>query len=210
MGSSTNTPYDDVFRTLLNDCPRLIIPVVNDTFGMNYTYDEDVILYNNEFFITASSGRHDEVITDSHFRIRNEKYHLECQSTNDKTMVVRMFQYDVQIAIKDGELAENVYRIRFPKSAILYLRSGRNTPDAVQVEIVVPGDSCTYSVPAIKMKSYSVDDIFEKKLLFLIPFYIFVYESGFSEYESSGSALEKLKGTFSGIVTRLDALCRKK
>ncbi len=30
----TNTPYDDVFRTLLNDCsPPLIIPVINEVFG---------------------------------------------------------------------------------------------------------------------------------------------------------------------------------
>ncbi len=32
-----NTPYDDVFRTLLNDCTELIIPVVNEIFGENYT-----------------------------------------------------------------------------------------------------------------------------------------------------------------------------
>ncbi len=27
-----NTPYDDVFRTLLNDCSRLIIPIINEVF----------------------------------------------------------------------------------------------------------------------------------------------------------------------------------
>ena len=26
------TPYDDVHRTMLNDCPKLIIPVVNEMF----------------------------------------------------------------------------------------------------------------------------------------------------------------------------------
>lgn len=33
----TNTPYDDVFRTLLTDCTELILPVVNEIFHMNYT-----------------------------------------------------------------------------------------------------------------------------------------------------------------------------
>ena len=28
-----NTPYDDVFRTLVNDCSPLIIPVINEVFG---------------------------------------------------------------------------------------------------------------------------------------------------------------------------------
>ena len=29
---NTATPYDDVHRTMLNDCPELIIPVVNEMF----------------------------------------------------------------------------------------------------------------------------------------------------------------------------------
>ena len=33
----SSTPYDDVFRTLLNDCSRLILPVLNEIFGENYT-----------------------------------------------------------------------------------------------------------------------------------------------------------------------------
>lgn len=32
----SNTPYDDVFRTLLNDCSFLIIPVINEVFGEHY------------------------------------------------------------------------------------------------------------------------------------------------------------------------------
>ena len=33
---TVNTPYDDVFRTLLNDCSSLIIPVVNEIFHESY------------------------------------------------------------------------------------------------------------------------------------------------------------------------------
>ncbi len=31
--TTTSTPYDDVFRTLLNDCSSLIIPVINEVFS---------------------------------------------------------------------------------------------------------------------------------------------------------------------------------
>lgn len=31
------TPYDDVFRTLLNDCTELVIPLVNEVFGARRT-----------------------------------------------------------------------------------------------------------------------------------------------------------------------------
>ena len=38
-----NTPYDDVFRTLLNDCSSLIIPVINEVFSEHYTGKEEII-----------------------------------------------------------------------------------------------------------------------------------------------------------------------
>ena len=77
MDKSTGNPYDDVFRTLQNDCPELLIPVVND---------------------------------------------------------------------------------KFPRSAVFYLRSTRNTPDSMEVQLYVPEDSCRYQIPAIKIEDYSVDD----------------------------------------------------
>ncbi len=44
----TNTPYDDVFRTLLNDCSGLIIPVINEVFGEHYTGEEEIVFSLNE------------------------------------------------------------------------------------------------------------------------------------------------------------------
>lgn len=34
------TPYDDVHRTMLNDCPKLIIPVVNEMFHKKHSDNE--------------------------------------------------------------------------------------------------------------------------------------------------------------------------
>ena len=33
----SKTAYDDAFRTFLNDCSELIIPVVNEVFGEHYS-----------------------------------------------------------------------------------------------------------------------------------------------------------------------------
>ena len=38
----TSTPFDDVFRTLLNDCSTLIIPLINEIFGEHYTGKEKI------------------------------------------------------------------------------------------------------------------------------------------------------------------------
>ena len=43
--SNYGTPYDDSFRTLLTDCKRLIVPLVNEMFGENWQETENVELY---------------------------------------------------------------------------------------------------------------------------------------------------------------------
>ena len=34
--------YDGAFRTILNDCRKLIIPVINEIFGETYTGEEEI------------------------------------------------------------------------------------------------------------------------------------------------------------------------
>ncbi|MDU2210114.1 MAG: hypothetical protein E7E18_02365, partial [Eubacterium sp.] len=64
-----NTPYDDVFRTLLTDCTELMIPVVNEIFHTDYTGKETICLLQNEHFIKMPNGSEQERITDSSFEI---------------------------------------------------------------------------------------------------------------------------------------------
>lgn len=68
----TSTPYDDVFRTLLNDCSSLIIPVINEIFGEKYTGKEKIIFSSNEHFLNQQDGNEDERITDTSFKIQGK------------------------------------------------------------------------------------------------------------------------------------------
>ena len=95
--NSDNTPYDDAFKTLLIDCTRLIIPVINEIFGENYTGEEEIVLSASEHHLHGGDGDTKEKRTDSSFWIMGDpmrKYHIECQSTVDQSMIVRMFGYD--------------------------------------------------------------------------------------------------------------------
>ena len=44
------TIYDGVFRTILNDCRKLVIPVINEILGETYTGKEEICFYPNEHF----------------------------------------------------------------------------------------------------------------------------------------------------------------
>ena len=208
MGNNINTPYDDVFRTLLNDCPDLIIPVINEAFGTTFVMGRDIPQkLSNEFFFTRQDADQDEVISDSHIIIGGKSFHIECQSTSDGSMVVRMFEYDVQIAMQHAEQDLGRYTVEFPQSAVLYLRSTSQTPDFVEIRIIVPGDSCSYQIPTVKVKDFSVDDIYRKQLYFLIPFYSFVFEKKFKFCERDKNELEKLSEIFFNIRKKLKAVC---
>lgn len=208
----TNTPYDDVFRTLVNDCSGLIIPVINEVFHEHYTGEEEIVFSPNEHFENRQDGEEDEVITDSCFQIIGmyiKKYHLECQSGPDSSMLLRFWEYDTQIALDQGELHENILRVTLPHSAVLFLRSNRNTPDKLKTEVATPGGTVTYDIPVMKVKQYTLEEIFEKELLLLIPFYIFTHEQRFDEYENDAGKLEELKAVYEEIKNRLEELQEK-
>jgi hypothetical protein len=94
--------------------------------------------------------------------------------------------------------------VSFPHTAVLYLRSGKATPDEMQVVIRTPGGEVSYQVPVMKVKTYTIEEIFEKNLLFLIPFYIFTYEQKFKEIEKSTEKLSKLMAEYETISVRLE------
>ena len=202
----SSTPYDDVFRTLLTDCSSLIIPVINEAFGEHYSEDEAVEPEPNEHFLNRQDGEQEERVTDSCFWILKKRYHVECQSTLDNTMIVRMFEYDTQIALTHHELEDQVLTVRFPESAVMYLRHNSKTADEMQIRILTRGGEVSYGIPVMKVQNYSLDEIFEKRLLFLLPFYLFRYEKQFREMDSSEQKLEPLKNDYERIRQHLMGL----
>ena len=206
-----NTPYDDVFRTLLTDCTELIIPVVNEIFHTNYTGKEKIYLLQNEHFVEMPNGSEQERITDSSFEIQSDlrkHYHIECQSTEDGSIIVRMFEYDTQIALENRELSQDTLTVNFPDSAIVSLRHTKNTPEVMTIRVNTPGGAVSYIVPVLKVKQYTINELFEKKLFFLIPFHIFSYEKSFKELAENREKLMKLEKEYASIKERLEMACK--
>ena len=141
--------YDGAFRTILNDCRKLIIPVINDIFDEHYTGEEEIRFSPNEHFLES-------------------------------------IILNVKVAYQMGRLQSGFSKMKYV--------------------IVTPGGTVQYDVPIMKVQSYSLDEIFEKRLLMLIPFYIFSHEKSFSEYNNNELKLEELKAEYRIILERLDDL----
>ena len=175
-----NTPYDDVFRTLLTDCTELIIPVVNEIFHTKYTRKEKICLLQNEHFIKLPDG----------------------------SMIIQMFEYDTQLALENKEMTADTLTVRFPDSSIVSLRHSKNTPEVMTVKVQTPGGRISYTVPVLKVKRYTINELFEKKLFFLIPFHIFAYEKDFKELEENNKKLKQLEAEYASIRERLEIACQ--
>lgn len=124
--------------------------------------------------------------------------------------MIRLFEYDAQIALDEGEVTEETLTVTFPNTAVLYLRTYQKTPDKMKYVIVTPGGTVRYDVPIMKVQKYSLDDIFEKRLLILIPFYIFSHEKSFPEYNGNERKLAELKAEYQEILERLDGQERQR
>ncbi len=148
-------------------------------------------------------------ITDSSFFIiskdnSEEKFIIECQSTDDDTLLIRIFEYITQEALDSGTITKYQIIVTIPHATVLFLRSKKNTPNSMNIVINTPGGSVSFDVPVIKVQSYSLQQIFDKNLLFLLPFYIFNLEKDFPQIEASDEALEKLKKVYIGFMNRLE------
>ena len=55
-GISIGDIYDGVFRTILNDCRQLVIPIINEIFHENYTGNEKIEFSSNEHFLAQQAG----------------------------------------------------------------------------------------------------------------------------------------------------------
>ena len=166
----SSTIFDDVFWTMLEKMPQLAVPLINEVFGTSYPEDVKIIQKRNEH--QTQNGR---IITDSHLLIANRIYHIECQSTDDSAMVIRMIEYDFAISLEHVQKENGRYRMYFPQSCVLYLR-GTKKRNTISVEIVMPdGNTVEYTVPVVQVQKLTCDDILQKHLLFLLPYRVIKY-----------------------------------
>ena len=201
-----NTPYDDVFRTLMKKCTSFVIPVINEVFKTSYSMEEPVILLANEHFTSVKSGNKKR-ITDSKIGIQDYHYHLECESKSKKFIVMRMIEYDFEDVIEQPIEEDGEYFLDFPFSAVIFLREALSIPDFMAVNISFPdGQKIRYKLPAIKVQKYTKEELFEKNLLFFIPYYIMRYEKSILDIDKDEEKLKKLIADYRDIYERLSSL----
>ena len=196
------TIFDDVFRTIAQKMPYLLIPLINEVFQTNYSEDIHFQQLRNEHY-----EKFGKIITDSILQIEDHTYHLECQSSLDGRMVIRMFEYDFSIALELAQKNNETFEIEFPQSCVLYIRNHRERSLPDYHEAIVrfsDGQQILYRVPILRAQNYTVDSIFEKRLLILLPYHILRYESFLKNSGTNSKKLEQLLTDYQKISDALE------
>jgi len=196
-----HTVFDDVFRTICQKMPKLLIPIINEVFGTKYLENESVIQLRNEYFELRGT-----LITDSVLSISGHTYHIECQSNDDTYMVVRMFEYDYSIALEQLIRDEDGnFIIKLPESCVVYLRDSESVSRQAKLKLISPDrQTILYQMKTICVQNYTKDDIFEKRLLMFLPYYILRYKEIPSAKKSDRDKLSKFLTEFREIQEGLE------
>ena len=192
--------FDDVFRTMEEYIPELMLPLINEVFKTDYPEDTKIIRLADKRHLLQQM-----VETDSCLSIGNKFYHFECESsTNTGIIAIRMFQYDVTVALEGRRKEHGRFVVEFPASCVIYLRHKKNTKDKETVLIRMPnGRDLEYAVPIIKSQKYGKEEIFEKKLYVLLPYYILRYEKQLMLIEKEESRRHQFLEEYDDICDRL-------
>ena len=134
-------------------------------------------------------------------------FHLECQSTSDGTVILRMIRYDTRSALEEAEYTAAKIHVKIDDSGIVFLRSSKNTPAIMTVVLEVPqGGSVSYQIPVVRMQDYTLEYILENQLYILLPFLFFNYEKQLRILPNDRGLYEEIRGLYNTILGRLKEL----
>ncbi|MGL4848659.1 MAG: coiled-coil domain-containing protein [Clostridium sp.] len=176
MDKKEKVKLDQVLKFLFTTSNRVLIKLLNGLFNENFNEDEvNISISGNEFI----EDNLDTIKGDMFYtalKKNNEKinYHIEFQTKNDSSMVIRTFEYGFKKAKEESINEKKMKTIYFPKQKVIFFEENKNIEDSLKMRIVFPNEKeYIYEVEVMKYWEYTTEDLIAKKLYPLIPLQLF-------------------------------------
>ncbi|WP_459931719.1 RpnC/YadD family protein, partial [Desulfosporosinus burensis] len=176
--SSERVKLDEILKSLFTVSSKVLINMLNSLFKENYAAEAtEVSFASNEFVDDAYNIlRGDLFLKLSDADNKSDHYHIEIQTLNDDSMVIRMLEYGIskakEIAKYEGDQEETVFYI--PKQLVIFIEQNPSIKDELRLRLIFPdGQEVKYRVPVMKYWEYSKEKIIEQKLYPLLPLQVF-------------------------------------
>lgn len=190
MNTRTKDIFDKIFKKVLTLSAKSVINMINGLFGTDHPTDSKVF-YNWTESITHNNSRR---LADTILTINGQSYHIEAQMDDDETIVMRVFEYGFGHAMRGSELHDDGrYEIWFPEAKIVYIYSGRNTPDECVLRLNFASQGYfDYRVSAFKLMDTSAEELNNRKMVILIPFHLLKLRNAL-QYSRTAAKVTDLK-----------------
>lgn len=169
--------WDEILKAIVYTMPEQLFPLFKEVYGKDYPKGTDVTFLDKESTTFWEGGEKPPGSTfmDIDLLIAGtDYYHVECQMKNDKEMVIRMFVYDVHFAVthtKTVDTNTGEIKLYFPQSVVIYPEQNKAIPNYLQCHVYFQDNSeHIYKIPAVKVQTYSLEEIREKHLILFLPY----------------------------------------
>ena len=206
--------YDSALGAMVTKLRAYIVPLVNEVFGEKFTENAEITLRNNKHVIRRtddSLARRDSdmvvELTEMIGELVTKFYMFECETWYDKTIVFRIAEYGSSFAVETAKITNDGVVLTIPYSAVIFLHPNESIPEVMKITYDFPnGQKVSYGVPTLQIKDYTVDELFMKKLLILLPFYLFKFANEFDEMEKNAEKRKAVNEALKDINQRLEVL----
>ncbi|WP_300958621.1 hypothetical protein [uncultured Clostridium sp.] len=158
----------------------MLVKLLNGIFDEKFDVDEVELTVSNNEFVEDDLGI---LRGDMFFDILNKNhnkasYHIEFQTKNDNTMVIRMFEYGFKKGkeqLKNSKkFKEEIKTIYFPKQKVIFFEENKSIENQLKLKIIFPDEQeIIYTVDVIKYWEYTDKELKEKKMYPLMPLQLF-------------------------------------
>lgn len=174
---SERVKLDEILKSLFTVSSKVLINMLNSLFKESYTAEAtEVSFTSNEFVDDAYNILRGDLFFKLSDADKSNHYHIEIQTLNDDSMVIRMLEYGIskakEIANYEGNQEETVFYI--PKQLVIFIEQNLSIKDELRLKLIFPdGQEVNYRVPVMKYWEYSQEEILEQKLYPLLPLQVF-------------------------------------
>ena len=171
---------DQVMKILFSTSNKVLVKLLNGIFNENFNVDEVELTVSNNEFVEDDLGilRGDMFFDILNKNYNKASYHIEFQTKNDNTMIVRMFEYGFKKGKEQlksfKKYKEEMRTIYFPKQKVIFFEENKNIKNKLKLKIVFPDEQeIIYSVDVMKYWEYSDEELRERKMYPLMPLQLF-------------------------------------
>ena len=168
---------DQILKMLFSSSNKVLVKLLNSLFNEDFKENEvEITISNNEFIEESLDVLRGDMFYTATNNCSNKKanYHIEFQTKNDSTMVIRTFEYGFRKARDEANNEDDIKTIYFPKQKVIFFEENKSIEDSLKLKIVFPdGGNYIYIADVMKYWEYSNEELLEQKLYPLLPLQLF-------------------------------------